>query len=165
VALWVGLNRARGEVIITMDADLQNDPADLPLFLQGIEEGYDVVCGIRQERQENWLRRASTRIGNSVRRWVIKGEIQDAGCTYRAMRRSCVANLPWLKGMHRFLSDILTWQGHRVKQIVISHHPRRAGQAKYGVWNRVFTTAYDLWGARWMRKRTIDFNISEELND
>jgi len=165
-ALWAGIKAARGHVIITLDSDLQNDPRDVPAFLQALEK-FDCVCGTRvaaRRQGDNWARIASSRIANWVRNKLSGEEIQDAGCTYRAFKRECVAELKFFKGMHRFLPTLIKMEGFTVTEIRIAHHPRLAGQTHYGVWNRLFASFYDLLAVRWMKKRMFRWEVAERIN-
>jgi glycosyltransferase involved in cell wall biosynthesis len=165
-ALWAGIKAARGRIIITLDSDLQNDPRDVPAFLKALEK-FDCVCGTRvaaRRQGDNWLRIASSRIANWVRNKLSGEEIEDAGCTYRAFKRECVAGLKFFQGMHRFLPTLIKMEGFTVTEISISHHPRLAGQTHYGVWNRLFASFYDLLAVRWMKKRMIRWDVAERIN-
>lgn len=165
-ALWAGMKAARGRIIITLDADLQNPPAEIPRFLEALKQA-DCVCGNRVAARaagDSWLRRASSHIANSVRNKVSGETITDAGCTYRAFRRECVANIKFFKGMHRFLPTLFKMDGFTVIEIAISHSPRRFGQSHYGVWNRLFKSSADLLAVRWMKSRMVRFKIAETVN-
>jgi dolichol-phosphate mannosyltransferase len=165
-ALWAGMKAARGRVIVTLDADLQNDPKDLPKLLEPLAR-FDCVCGSRVEarrRGDSWLRAVSSRLANRVRNWLSGETISDSGCNYRAFKRECVEDLRSFKGMHRFLPTLLKMAGYTVTEVPISNHPRRAGQSKYGVWNRLFASSYDLLAVRWMKKRLVKYQIADRLN-
>jgi glycosyltransferase involved in cell wall biosynthesis len=165
-ALWAGIKAARGRYIITLDSDLQNDPRDLPALLKALES-FDCVCGSRvaaRSQGDNWLRIVSSRIANRVRNKLSGEDIQDAGCSYRAFKRECVADLKFFKGMHRFLPTLIKMEGFSVTEIPISHHPRAAGEAHYGVWNRLFASFYDLLAVRWMKKRMFRWEIADKIN-
>jgi len=164
-ALWAGIKAARGRYIITLDGDMQNDPADIPNFLRALEQ-FDCVCGSRvaaRAQGDNWVRVASSRIANWVRNKMSGEEISDAGCSYRAFKRECVADLKFFKGMHRFLPTLVKMEGFTVAEIPISHHPRGAGMTHYGISNRLFASFYDLMAVRWMKKRMFRFQIGEKL--
>lgn len=166
-ASWCGLKAARGQYLFTLDADLQNDPRDLPKFLEALKS-YDCVCGTRVESRgkgDNFIRIISSRIANAVRNALSGEKISDAGCTYRAFRRECVQNLKFFKGMHRFLPTLFKIEGFTVTEIAVSNNPRFAGQSNYGVWNRLFASFYDLLAVRWMKKRMFPLKIAEKLND
>jgi dolichol-phosphate mannosyltransferase len=159
---WAGMREAAGELVCVMDADLQNDPRDLPRMLEKIGE-FDVVCGWRKRRGDgdNLLRRVSSRIANGVRNALSNESIHDSGCTYRVFRRECVEGLQLFAGMHRFLPTLFKAQGFKVTEVEVANHPRRFGKSKYGVWNRVFRAFYDLLAVRWMLKRWIRLEVGE----
>ena len=165
-ASWAGMKSARGRYIVTVDADLQNDPKDLPGFLKALEK-FDCVCGTRVATRcqgDNFVRIASSRIANWVRNKLSGEQISDAGCTYRAFKRECIADLKFFKGMHRFLPTLIKMEGFTVTEITVSNNPRFAGQSHYGVWNRLFASFYDLLAVRWMKKRMFRWQIAEKLN-
>ncbi len=165
-ALWSGFKASRGRYIITLDSDMQNDPRDIHGFLKALEK-FDCACGTRVEarsRGDSWLRVAQSRIANWVRNKLSGEEIEDAGCSYRAFKRECVADLKFFKGMHRFLPTLIKMEGYTVTEIPISHHPRFAGQTHYGMWNRMFASSYDLLAVRWMKKRMFRWQIADKIN-
>lgn len=165
-ASWAGLKAARGKFLFTLDADLQNDPKDLPKFLEALK-GHDCVCGTRVDSRgqgDNFIRIASSRIANWVRNKLSGEQISDAGCTYRAFKRECIANLKFFKGMHRFLPTLFKIEGHTVTEIAVSNNPRFAGKSNYGVWNRLFASFYDLLAVRWMKKRMFRYEVREQVN-
>jgi dolichol-phosphate mannosyltransferase len=165
-ASWAGMQMARGRYLVTMDADLQNDPVDLPKFLQALKK-FDCVCGTRVETRgqgDNFIRIASSRIANWVRNRLSGENISDAGCTYRAFRRECIAHIKFFKGAHRFLPTLIKMEGFTVTEIPVSNNPRLAGQSHYGVWNRLFKSFVDLLAVRWMKKRVIRYEVTEKLN-
>jgi len=165
-ASWAGLKAARGQYLVTLDADLQNDPRDLPKFLEALKQS-DCVCGTRVETRgkgDNFVRIASSRIANWARNSLSGEQISDAGCTYRAFKRECIENLKFFKGMHRFLPTLFKIEGFTVSEIGVSNNPRFAGQSHYGVWNRLFASFYDLLAVRWMKKRMFQYRIAERIN-
>ncbi len=165
-ASWAGMKAARGKYIVTLDADLQNDPKDLPKFLEALKH-YDCVCGTRVKARgegDNFIRVASSRVANWVRNKLSGEQIADAGCTYRAFKRECIRNLKFFKGMHRFLPTLFKIEGHTVTEIEVSNNPRFAGRSHYGVWNRLFASFYDLLAVRWMKRRMFRFHIAEKVN-
>jgi len=165
-ASWAGMKAARGNYIVTLDADLQNDPRDLPKFLEALKK-FDCVCGTRVKARgagDNFVRVASSRIANWVRNKLSGEQIADAGCTYRAFKRECIGNLKFFKGMHRFLPTLFKIEGHTVTEIEVSNNPRFAGQSHYGVWNRLFASFYDLLAVRWMKKRMFRYEVHERVN-
>jgi glycosyltransferase involved in cell wall biosynthesis len=165
-ASFAGMKASRGKYIVTLDADLQNDPKDLPKFLEALKN-YDCVCGTRTATRgqgDNFVRIASSRIANWVRNKLSGEKISDAGCTYRAFKRECMEDLKFFKGMHRFLPTLFKIEGHTVTEITVSNHPRLAGRSHYGVWNRLFASFYDLLAVRWMKRRMFRYQIAEKIN-
>jgi dolichol-phosphate mannosyltransferase len=161
-AMTAGFEHARGETIVTMDADMQNDPADIPLLLANMNE-WDVVCGVRAKRQDNFMRRASSAIANSVRNRLTHESISDVGCTLRAYRRRHLLRLKLFEGMHRFLPTLLKLEGARVIEVSVNHRPRTKGANKYGVANRLFKGLRDLYAVRWMQSRYVRYEVKEEI--
>ncbi len=171
-ALDAGFRHARGRVVITLDADLQNDPRDIPRMLKVLDPGkegggeageVDVVCGVRQNRQDDWVRRWSSRIANGVRNRLTHESITDVGCTLRVARAEFLRDLPFFTGMHRFLPTLLRLQGARVCEIPVNHRARLHGTAKYGIGNRLWRALADLFAVRWMQKRWIDRRLANEV--
>ena len=165
-ALWAGMQAARGQYIVTLDADLQNDPRDIPKFIAALKQ-FDCVCGTRVEARsqgDGFVRIASSRIANWVRNRLSGETISDAGCCYRAFKRECIADLKFFKGMHRFLPTLFKIEGFTVTEIPVGHNPRASGSTHYGVWNRLFASFYDLLAVRWMKQRMFKYKIAERLN-
>jgi dolichol-phosphate mannosyltransferase len=163
-ALDAGFRHARGGVVVTLDADLQNDPADIPRLLAELA-GWDLVCGVRVRRQDDWVRRVSSRIANGVRNRLTHESITDVGCTLKAFRAELLPGIPMFTGMHRFLPTLARLQGARVKEVAVNHRPRLHGMAKYGIGNRLWRALADLFAVRWMQKRWIDRRLAEEIAD
>jgi glycosyltransferase involved in cell wall biosynthesis len=162
-----GLRAARGQYVMTMDADLQNDPKDIPKFLEALAKGPDCVCGTRvasRGKGDNFVRVASSRIANWVRNKLSDEQISDAGCTYRAFKRECVKKLKLYRGLHRFIPTLLKMEGFTVVEIPVSNNPRLHGESKYGVWNRLFKSFRDLLAIRWMKSRLLGYEVAEELD-
>jgi glycosyltransferase involved in cell wall biosynthesis len=166
-ALWAGMQAARGKVLVTLDADMQNDPKDLPKFIAALQDS-DCVCGSRvaaRSQGDSFVKVASSRIANWVRNKLSDEQISDAGCCYRAFRRECIANVRPFRGFHRFLPTLIRMDGFRVTEIPVSHNPRRAGESHYGIWNRLFASFADLLAVRWMKKRRVKYKIAERTHD
>ncbi len=163
-AFDAGFRAAKGEFLVTMDSDLQNDPADIPLLLGQMTEGVGAVCGVRVKRQDDWLRRISSKLANWVRNKLSGDNITDTGCSLKLFRTECFARMPMFEGMHRFLPTLVKMEGFTVVEVPVSHHPRFAGESKYGVWNRVFRSFFDLLAVRWMKKRKLRYQITERPN-
>ena len=143
-AMAAGFEFARGQRIISMDGDLQNDPSDIPKLLEKLDEGYDLVCGWRKERQDKFLTR---RVPSIVANWIIAQvtgvRIHDNGCSLKAYRASVIKQVPLYGEMHRFIPAMSTVAGARIAEIVVSHHPRRFGKSKYGL-GRVWRVMLDI---------------------
>lgn len=134
-ALAAGLEVARGDILVTMDADLQNDPADIPMMLERIAAGADMVLGYRERRQDRFLtRRLPSVIANRLLSWVTGVRIRDTGCALKVFRAGILRRIPLYSDMHRFLLPLAVPLGARIDQVAVRHHPRRAGQSKYGLW-------------------------------
>ena len=162
-ASWAGMQSARGRTIVTIDADLQNDPADIPRLLARLRD-VDCVCGSRlQSRAEGdgLVRRVSSRVANWVRMRLSADGTTDAGCTYRAFRRECIANVHFFKGMHRFLPTLIRMEGFTVGEIPVANRPRTSGRSHYGIGNRAFASLADLLAVRWMKSRSVAYRIEE----
>jgi glycosyltransferase involved in cell wall biosynthesis len=165
-ASWAGMQAARAPIILTIDADLQNDPADIPRFLAALADA-DCVCGTRIDGRgegDGVIRVLSSRIANAVRSRLAGDDTTDAGCTYRAFRRECIRNVRFFKGMHRFLPTLVRMEGFRVREIPVANRPRVAGRSHYGVGNRVFSAFADLLAVRWMRSRAVRYEVCESVN-
>jgi len=156
-ALLAGLRDARGERILTMDGDGQNDPGDFPALLDLLESGpFDLVCGWRVDRHDAWLRRLMSRMANSVRRAVLADRVHDAGCQLRAMRREVLAAMRPMELLQAFVPALAVAAGFRVGEVPVRHHPRLRGRSKYGLarlWWRPAAQMLRLRWALWRRPR------------
>ena len=132
-ALDMGFRNAKGELVVTMDADLQNDPADIPKLISKINEGYDAVSGWRYNRKDSFSKRAFSVISRILRRIIIKGKFQDPVCSLKTYRRECLEDLEMDGEMHRYIVDILVLKGYKVAEVKINHFPRKKGKTKYGL--------------------------------
>jgi len=163
-AFVAGFRAARGRAIVTLDADLQNDPADVPALLAELERsGAACVAGYRANRRDTPWRRLQSRIANGVRNWLTAETIRDTGCSLKAFRADAVRALPAFNGMHRFLPTLIRRDGGTVTEVPVSHRPRRFGTTKYGMWNRVFRALRDAFGVRWLLRRPLRYRVREEL--
>jgi glycosyltransferase involved in cell wall biosynthesis len=161
-ALVAGVREARGRWIVTLDSDLQNDPADIPQFL-GYLDRYDMAAGWRQKRKDPWLKRISSKIANAVRNRLSGEKINDSVCPLRAFKKECFKDIPKFNGMHRFLPTLMKMEGYRVIEVPVSHHPRRFGRSKYNIRNRMVRSFIDLLAVRWMKSRLIHYEIEERV--
>ena len=137
-ALLAGMREAQGDILITLDSDLQNDPADIPRLLQCLDQ-YDMATGWRQKRDDPWLKRIASKIGNGVRNRLSGETIHDSACTLRVFKKGCIRTVPIFNGMHRFLSTLVKMEGFRIVEVPVSHHPRRFGKSKYKIRNRSYS--------------------------
>ena len=150
-AFDAGIKAARGEIIITLDGDLQNDPADIPLLLEKINEGYDVVAGWRFKRQDSLMKRFFSRGANLLRKILIRDNIHDSGCSLKAYKRECFRHIDLFGEMHRFMPALLALDGFRVTEVKVSHHPRIHGKTKYN-WKRAIKGFVDMIAIWFWRK-------------
>jgi glycosyltransferase involved in cell wall biosynthesis len=160
-ALMAGMRRARGDYILTLDGDLQNDPVDFPTVLKLLQE-YDCVCGYRAKRQDTWVRKVSSRLANSVRRAILDDGIRDSGCGLKGFRKCCVQHLVPFNGVHRFFAVMVRNGGLTLTECEVTHHPRVHGVSKYGIHNRLWRGIYDLFGVRWLQKRYVTYQVEGE---
>jgi glycosyltransferase involved in cell wall biosynthesis len=143
-AMAAGFDHARGPIVVTMDGDLQNDPADIPRVVEELERGFDIVCGWRRHRQDAVVTRLiPSMIANALIRWTTGVPIHDTGCSLKAYRAWVVRSLTLYSDMHRFIAALGAGVGARVSEVVVRHHPRRFGRSKYGL-GRIFRVVIDL---------------------
>ncbi len=143
-ALSAGFDAAQGEIIIPMDADLQNDPADIPRLLEKLDEGYDVVSGWRKNRQDKFVsRKIPSWMANSLIAFITRVKIHDYGCTLKAYRNEVLKDIKIYGEMHRFIPAYAAWRGAKVTEIIVAHHPRQFGKTKYGI-SRTLKVVLDL---------------------
>ena len=163
-AFAAGFRAARGGIVVTLDADGQNDPADIPALLDALtRNGVAAVAGYRATRQDSGWKRLQSRIANGVRNWLNGETIRDTGCSLKAFRADAVRELPLFTGMHRFLPTLIRMRGGAVAEVPVRHRPRHAGRTKYGMWNRVFRSLADAVAVRWMQRRVLRYRVSEDL--
>ena len=163
-AFAAGFQAARGRVIVTLDADLQNDPADVPALVAELERsGATAVVGYRTNRHDSGWKRLQSRIANGVRNRLNRETIRDTGCSLKAFRADAVRGLPLFHGMHRFLPTLIKLHGGTVVETPVQHRPRRFGRTKYGMWNRAFRSLADALAVRWMQRRALRYQVREEL--
>lgn len=160
-AFAAGFQYAQGEIIITMDSDLQNDPEDIPNMLAEYEKGYDMVIGWRAKRQDTFAKRLASRIANKIRNSISQENIQDTGCSLKVMKSSFAKKLPMFTGMHRFLPTLMKMHGATVAEMKVNHRQRYSGESKYSTWGRAKTAAFDLLAVRWMKERFFKYEIKD----
>ncbi len=161
-AMEAGFEAARGKYVVTIDADLQNDPADIPAMIELLEaDKADLITGHRHKRQESRLRLFSTKVANGVRNLLLHESVADSACSLKAYRQEIIPKLKLFDGVHRFLTSIARMNGFRVLEIPVSHRPRTKGKAKYGMWNRVFRSLRAAFAVRWMQRHTLIYEVKE----
>jgi dolichol-phosphate mannosyltransferase len=159
-AFDAGFRQARGELLATMDGDLQYDPNDFAKLLSFMNR-YDLVCGRRQTRHDHVIRRWSSTIANRIRNLVVHDNISDTGCSLKVFKKSVVERLPPFKNMHRFYPALAKMYSFTVSEVPVQHFPRAHGKSKYGIGNRLFAGIYDLFAVRWMQKRCLNYTFRE----
>ena len=153
-AMLLGLQEAKGDILVTLDGDRQNNPADIPRLVEATRQ-FDVVCGYRAHRRDTWSRRLASRLGNGIRNAVTHDGLRDTGCSLKAFRRACAADLPPVNGVHRFMGAYFRLAGRTIEQIPVDHRPRTQGVSKYTNLKRLPRTAFDLIGFMWYRSRVL----------
>lgn len=161
-AMYAGIHAAKGDIIVLLDGDLQNDPADIPKLMAEIERGADLVCGYRAKRKDTFSKRLTSRFANFVRSRFTKDGVRDTGCTLKAMRRECREALVPFYGMHRFIPALVKGMGYKLVEIPVNHRPRVAGVSKYGFGNRALKATMDMFAVRWMLSRQVKIRIKPE---
>lgn len=162
-ALAAGWDRARAPVVVTLDADGQNDPADIPRLLDVLarDPALAMVAGVRAGRRDPGWKLVQSRIANSFRDRITGHRVADTGCGLKAARRAALLGLPRFNGMHRFLPTLVTLAGGRVVETAVAHRPRLRGSSKYGAWNRAIRTLTDAMGVRWLAVRRLRTDARE----
>lgn len=161
-AFEAGFSAARGEVIGTIDADLQNDPEEIPRLLVMLEEhDVDMITGWRKERQDPPFKRWQSRQANRIRNWISQETVIDSASSLKIYKAHCVKGLKLFNGAHRFFPTLVKLRGYRVMETPVKHSPRFAGTAKYGLRNRAVHAFIDLLGVRWMKSRNLKYQVDE----
>ncbi len=160
-AFDAGFRAAQGDLIVTMDGDLQFDPGDIPSLLP-LADDYDLVCGWRKDRHDDIVRKLSSRLAFLARGLATGDRIHDTGCSLKVFRRSVIERLPMFEGMHRFFPALAQMHGFRVTESPVHHFPRAHGRSKYGIGNRLFRSLYDLLAVRWMQTRALRYKLRDQ---
>ena len=161
-AMYAGIYAAKGDVIVLLDGDRQNDPADIPKLLAEIERGADLVCGYRANRKDTAFKRVQSRIANFVRSRFTGDGVRDTGCTLKAMRRECREALVPFYGMHRFIPALVKGMGYKLAEVPTQHRPRVAGVSKYGFGNRAWKATCDMFAVKWLLSRQVRIRVKGE---
>ncbi|GAB1309445.1 glycosyltransferase [Urechidicola sp. KH5] len=159
-AIAAGFQAVETELVGYIDSDLQTDPKDFNLLLQDIPE-YDLVTGVRANRKDSFVKNISSTIANGIRRTFTYDGMDDTGCPLKVIKTSYASNIPMFKGLHRFLPAMILLQNGKIKQVPVSHFPRIAGTAKYGLWNRLLGPLMDCFAYLWMKKKYINYSIEK----
>jgi dolichol-phosphate mannosyltransferase len=160
-AFDAGFKAAEGELVITMDADMQNDPHDIPAMLELVGD-YDVVVGWRHNRQDSAFKRFQAAFARWYRHRKLGDRFHDVGCSLKVYERRCLDGMKLFGGMHRFLPILFEWEGYRVAEVKVNHRPRAKGKGKYRFFSRMREARSDLRAVIWMKKRRLDYRIKEE---
>ncbi len=161
-AFDAGFKKATGEIVLTLDGDGQNDPADIPLLLEALK-GADMVVGWRVNRKDSVGKRFISRFSNFIRSSLCKDNVQDTGCSLKAYRRTALSKIKLFHGLHRFLPALFVMEGFLVKQIPVNHRPRLAGQSNYHFFNRSLGPFIDLFAVVWMHKRSLKYRFKDDV--
>ncbi len=167
-AIVTGVKAARAPWIVTLDADGQNDPADIPRLLRPVldpdkDNALQLIAGYRKRRHDDWLKRFSSKIANAVRARLLGDETPDTGCGLKVFSRDAFLQLPEFDHMHRFLPALFQRQGGKIEIVEVNHRPRLKGRTKYGVHNRLWVGIIDLLGVMWLQKRAKYPEVTEEI--
>lgn len=160
-AFCAGFDAAESDIVITMDADLQNDPGDIPDMLAVFGDECEMVIGWRKKRKDTFIKRISSKIANKIRDSIVDDGVHDTGCSLKVMRRDMLLKLPRFKNMHRYFPILMKMQGARIKEVKVNHRERGAGESKYGTIDRALAGIYDLIGVKWLIKRHIGYTVKE----
>jgi glycosyltransferase involved in cell wall biosynthesis len=162
-ALAAGWTAARAPIVVTLDADGQNDPADIPALLAALDAdpSLGAVVGVRTGRRDGRWKRLQSTVANRVRDTITGHRVTDTACGLKVMRRDPLLRLPRFDGMHRFLPTLLVREGVAVREHPVAHRPRRYGRTKYGMWNRAFRGLRDAFGIRWLTRRALPADWDE----
>lgn len=157
-AMLTGVRAARNALVITLDGDGQNDPADIPKLLALFREhasnpDFAMAAGERVKRQDSLAKRMASRSANAIRRAALGDSANDTGCSLKAFKREAYLMLPYFDHMHRYLITLMEREGYEVRYVGVSHRPRGNGRSKYGNWDRAIAGLYDLFGVRWLKRR------------
>lgn len=162
-AITAGIDKAEGDIIITIDGDLQNDPGDIPKLLEYIHQGYDVVSGWRKNRKDPLAKKISSKIANFIRNKLTSENIKDSACMLKAYKREYIKKIKLYRGWHRFLPTLLKMEGANVIEIEVNHRLRKYGKSKYGIRNRFIKPLIDTLVISWLKKNTTNYKIKEEI--
>ncbi|HMC02145.1 MAG TPA: glycosyltransferase family 2 protein [Flavobacteriaceae bacterium] len=160
-AIKAGFDHVDTELVGYIDSDLQTSPNDFNLLLEHIDE-YDLVTGVRSNRKDSFTKNMSSKIANGIRRSFTHDGMDDTGCPLKVIKTEYAKRIPMFKGLHRFLPAMILLQHGKIKQIPVQHFPRMAGEAKFGLWNRLLGPLTDCFAYLWMKKKYINYEVSKK---
>jgi glycosyltransferase involved in cell wall biosynthesis len=160
-AIKAGFDYADTALVGYIDSDLQTAPSDFNLLLEYIDD-YDLVTGVRSNRKDSFVKNMSSKIANGIRRSFTHDGMDDTGCPLKVIKTSYAKRIPMFKGLHRFLPAMILLQNGKIKQVPVQHFPRIAGQAKFGLWNRLLGPLTDCFAYLWMKKKYINYDVSKQ---
>ena len=165
-AFAAGVELARGDPVVLMDADGQNDPADVPALLEMLENDPDcaAVAGYRVVRADSRWKRIQSWVANNLRNLLTGDRVRDTGCSLKVVRKTALHGLVSFDGMHRFFPTLIRQAGGKVNEAPVSHRPRLSGKSKYGMWNRGMAALRDALGVRWLGRRALEYKSREEID-
>ena len=161
-AFDAGFKEAKGEYVITLDGDGQNDPNDIPRLAK-LMDSCDLACGWRVNRRDSWTKKIISKCANLLRSRLCKDGIHDTGCSLKVYRRSCLQQIKLFHGMHRFLPALFAVEGFRVRELAVNHRERERGVSKYHIFNRSIAPIVDMFALIWMRRRCLRYSVEKEL--
>jgi len=159
-AIKAGFDYATSELVGYIDSDLQTNPEDFNLLLEHIEE-FDLVTGVRANRKDSFVKNMSSKIANGIRRSFTHDGMDDTGCPLKVIKTDFAKRIPMFKGLHRFLPAMILLQNGKITQIPVRHYPRIAGQAKFGLWNRLLGPLSDCFAYLWMKRKYINYKVAK----
>ncbi|MCH9634401.1 MAG: Dodecaprenyl-phosphate galacturonate synthase [Chlamydiae bacterium] len=160
-AFDAGFKKAKGDFIITLDGDLQNDPRDIPLLLANASS-YDMVCGWRHTRRDRLSKRMTSKISNFIRSRLCQDHMHDTGCSLKIFKKESLNRIKLFHGMHRFLPALFKMEGYKILEVKVNHRPRVGGKSKYHFFNRSIGPILDMLAVYWMRKKKLKYQVKEE---
>ncbi|MCP4883493.1 MAG: glycosyltransferase family 2 protein [Flavobacteriales bacterium] len=163
-ALKAGFDHVQSDLVGYIDSDLQTAPSDFNLLLAEIKE-FDLVTGVRSNRQDSFVKNMSSTVANGIRRAFTHDGMDDTGCPLKIIKTDYVKRIPMFKGLHRFLPAMILLQKGKIKQVPVQHFPRIAGEAKYHLWNRLFGPLADCFAYLWMKRKYINYQIADSSAD
>ena len=161
-AFCAGFDAVDSDIVVTMDADLQNDPSDIPDMLAAFGNDCEMVIGWRAKRKDTFIKRISSRIANKIRDSIVDDGVHDTGCSLKVMRTDLLRRIPRFKNMHRYFPILMKMEGARIHEVKVNHRQRGAGVSKYGTLDRALAGIWDLIGVKWLITRYIGYTIKEK---